>query len=260
MEEEEEEMGSPGFAVKPPRLLLLNLDPSMTDFLAQVDEVCPTGSTVTLFCPERPDSMPRMSRASLEWVEGDPNSPSQLQALGAHEYDAVICLQPGKGSEKDDSSLLLTLLSLEQAADAVGAKVPRVVGEVHSPDMVELIGSRWPELNKAWDFVLPNELCSGILVQFALQPELRSVYSELLQPDGKEIYLQPAQLYAPPKQAGKKRADPTFDALGLEARKRGEVAIGVHRAGEDRPVLNPPRREPMKLQQGDKLIVIGDAF
>ena len=40
-----------------------------------------------------------------------------------------------------------------------------------------------------WDFVLPNELCSGVLVQFALQPELRGIYSELLSPAGKEIVL-----------------------------------------------------------------------
>ena len=106
----------------------------------------------------------------------------------------MIVLQPGRGSEVDDTKLLVSLLALEQAAKAEGAPVPRVVGEMHSPSMLELVRSRWRATN--WDFVLPNELCSGILVQFALQPELKTIYTELLSSYGKEILLKPALPYA----------------------------------------------------------------
>ena len=66
-----------------------------------------------------------------------------LTAIRADNFDAVIYLQPGRGSEVDDSKLLLSLLALEKAAKAEGAGVPRVVGEMHSPAMLELIASRW---------------------------------------------------------------------------------------------------------------------
>ena len=182
--------------------------------------------------------------------------PISLLVVARGRYDAVICLQPGQGSEGDDSKLLYSLLALEQAARAQGAQTPRVVGELHSPSMRALIDSRWA--GNTWDFVLPNELCSGILVQFALQPELRSIYSELLQPEGKELFFRQASLYAPDGGEGKRGV--TFEQLAAGARERGEVAVGVHLAGEQRPVLNPPRDLRLKLGDGDKLVVIGDEF
>ena len=48
---------------------------------------------------------------------------------------------------------------------------PRIVGELGDPHMVALISQMWPTQVK--DLVLPNELGSGLLVQFALQPRLR---------------------------------------------------------------------------------------
>ena len=240
----------------PPKILFLNLDPSMNNMLAQIDEVAPKGSSITLFCPHEalPDNLPRMRRASLKHIEGDPTSPSELQDLGVQKYDAVICLQPGKGSESDDSKLLISLLALEQAARAEGAETPRVVGELHSPSMRELIDSRWSD-NK-WDFVLPNDLSAGILVQFALQPELKSIYTELLSPEGKELFFRPAYLYS----SHSDKRGVTFEQLSVGARERGEVAVGVHLAGEQRPMINPPRDFRLKLNDGDKLVVIGDEF
>ena len=66
----------------------------------------------------------------------------------------------------------------EAAAQEAAAKgdeaepiLPRVVGEVHSPSMLELVASRWP--GGVADFVLPTDFAAGILVQFALQPQVR---------------------------------------------------------------------------------------
>ena len=125
---------------------------------------------------------------------------------------------------------------------------------MHSPSMLDLVRSRWSATN--WDFVLPNELCSGILVQFSLQPELKTIYTELLSTFGKEILLKPALPYA----AGASGKGVSFAQLRASARERGEVVIGVHRAGEQQPVLNPPSDLRLKLQEGDRLVVLGDDF
>ena len=114
--------------------------------------------------------------------------------------------------------------------------------------------SPWPD-NK-WDFVLPNDLSAGILVQFALQPELKSIYTELLSPEGKELFFRPAYLYS----SHSDKRGVTFEQLSVGARERGEVAVGVHLAGEQRPMINPPRDLRLKLNDGDKLVVIGDEF
>ena len=51
-----------------------------------------------------------------------------------------------------------------------------------------------------------------------------------------------------------------FDELSAAARARGEIAIGVQRAGEKQPRLNPPRGMRLRLQHGDQLVLIGDAL
>jgi len=245
---------------KPPRILVLNIDPSMPDFIEQIDEVAPRGAAITIFCPEKPDKMPNMRRASVKYIHGDPSSPAELREVGAHQYDAVVLLQPGGGSDVDDSKLLITMLALKQAARADGAPVPRVVGEMHSPSMLSLLDSfEWPTRKR--DFVLPNELCAGTLVQFALQPELRAIYSELLSQEGKEIVLRAARDYAPPgAPSGDDTRGVTFEQLCLGAREKGEVAIGVHLRDAELPVLNPPRDLRIKLRDGDKLVILGEAF
>ena len=272
---------------KPPRILLLNVDWTMPDFIEQIDEVCrsstrtqqlqhppsspltplpsplqsqvaPKGASLTLFCPERPNNLPSMSRASMKYIRGDPSSVTDMKKIAAHKYDAVIYLQPGDGSDESDSKLLLSLLALQQSSRDEGTAMPRVVGEVHSPQMLDLIRSRWPE--NQWDFIQSNDLCSGILVQFALQPELRNVYSELLASEGKEIILRPARNYLDKPMSELKNKYVTFEQLGLGARAKGEVAVGVHLAGEASPILNPPRDLRLKLNDGDELVVLGQAF
>ena len=52
----------------------------------------------------------------------------------------------------------------------------------------------------------------------------------------------------------------TFEQLALGARAKGEVAVGVHLGGEASPILNPPRDLRLKLAEGDKLVVLGQAF
>ena len=92
-------------------------------------------------------------------------------------------------------------------------------------------------------------------MQFALQPSLRDVYSELLSSRGKELFFGAAAAYAP-----EHTKVISFGALAARAREVGEVAIGVHREGEERPLLNPPRDLELRLRPGDRLVLLGDSF
>jgi hypothetical protein len=62
--------------------------------------------------------------------------------------------------------------------------------------MADLIKSR--VTGRKTDLLLPCDLASGTLVQFALQPELKSIYSELLSPEGKEVRPPPFTPPPPP--------------------------------------------------------------
>ena len=90
-----------------------------------------------------------------------------------------------------------------------------------------------------------------------MQPQLKAVYNQLLQPDGPEFFLSPAEAYADLSVDGGKT---TFEALAAAARSRGEVAIGIYQASGDKPMLNPPRSLRLQLKPGDRLVVLGEAF
>ena len=48
----------------------------------------------------------------------------------------------------------------------------------------------------------------------------------------------------------------TFGEFCKRARARGEVAVGLQRAGESMPELNPS--QGTKVHEGDQLVVLGD--
>ena len=52
----------------------------------------------------------------------------------------------------------------------------------------------------------------------------------------------------------------SFADLSMRARARGEIAIGIYRNGEKAPELNPRKNRRLTLQEGDRLVVIGEAF
>ena len=97
----------------------------------------------------------------------------------------------------------------------------------------------------------PSRLGAGCLVQLALQPSLREVYTELLRREGKEILLRDASDYASDGETHL-----SFDVLSQRARARGEVAMGVQCGG--RTHLNPARGTKLRVGEGEQLIVLGE--
>jgi len=94
------------------------------------------------------------------------------------------------------------------------------------------------------------------ITQVSQQQILMEVYQELMNAGGVEIYLKPAQRYAP-------LGEPiTFGELMGAAQQRREIAIGVDRrpgdgvGGRREVLLNPPRDVAWCLGPRDRVIVI----
>ena len=104
------------------------------------------------------------------------------------------------------------------------------------------------------ELLLPNELASGVLVQFALQPSLKDVYTEFLRAEGREIFM------ADPAQYSEGEEEVSFGTLYTRARKHDEVCMGYLRAADARPVLNPDMGTRIKLGPGDRLVMLGEAY
>ena len=110
----------------------------------------------------------------------------------------------------------------------------------------------------AGDFIVSDRLISLLLTQVAENPVLIEVFSDLLAPDGSELYCKPATRYTEPGRAT------TFAALVDAAADRGESAIGYRhlgRTGDDGGfgiVLNPRKDAPVTLGRDDQVIVMAE--
>jgi hypothetical protein len=101
--------------------------------------------------------------------------------------------------------------------------------------------------------VVSEQMVSLLMTQIAENRQLESVFTDLFDPDGAEIYVRPAHYYL------REVAGHTFATLVDCARRRGEIAIG-YRAAEPVNghgiVLNPPKDQPMPLI--DRVIVLAN--
>ncbi len=96
-------------------------------------------------------------------------------------------------------------------------------------------------------------ILSHILAQVALRRELRVVLDELFTVGGAEIQFRDPSDYPLPGSVD-------FHLLERILADEGEIALGVFRQKADAQGrhlhLNPPRREYLDLQPGDRLVVL----
>ena len=109
------------------------------------------------------------------------------------------------------------------------------------------------------DFIVSERLISLLMSQVSEAPDLQTVFAQLFDPSGSEIYLRPAEQYVLPD------LSTPFSTVVAAASARGETAIGYRLiALADDPaaaygvVVNPPRSGEVRLGAGDRVIVLAD--
>jgi ion channel POLLUX/CASTOR len=114
-------------------------------------------------------------------------------------------------------------------------------------------------VTRADDFIVSNKLISLILSQIAENKELSSVFQNLFDPDGSEIYLKPINDYI------QLDRPVNFYTLLEAARRRGEVALGYRIKAEANNAdklhgvhLNPKKAEKVSFTDDDKIIVLAE--
>jgi hypothetical protein len=226
--------------------VLLGFNRTLPHLVREFDEILPRGSKLRVVCGEHGDCVeellhelaPRLAHVT---VECDARRPVDLARAGdaaVLDADSVVIL--GCADETDDNGdarALATLLWLRHTLRAQGRELRRVVTEVRDPRSAAHVRAL------SHDFVVSTDVVAMLLAQEALDPRVAPVYRELLSPDGIEVFLRPALLYAP--------AGATFGEVMAAARERGEVALGFYPHAPDAPGgalaaacptwLNPPR-------------------
>jgi voltage-gated potassium channel Kch len=236
----------------PERTLILGWNSRAVRIIEQLDIYVTSGSTVDIVT-DRTDADAlvaqlayRLRRLTVTVKDGDTRDRNVLESLDIVAYDNVIVLSNDLLEPlAADSRVLVTLLHLRDMLAKRG-KVGSIVSEMRDDRDRALA-----QLTRADDFVVSEQLVSLLMTQISENRHLESVFTDLFDPDGAEIYVRPASYYV------RAVAGITFATVVEAARRRNEVAIGYRMAepGESHGiVLNPDKTKPMPLI--DRLIVL----
>src|SRR5690606_12115923 len=178
---------------------------------------------------------------NVECKVTDTSHAAAMEALDAPSYDSIVVLgySDTMDSQQADTRTLITLLHLRRIAERAGVHVG-VVSE-----MTDVRNRELAEVTRADDFVVSNKLVSLMLAQASENEYLSSIFDDLLDEDGSEIYMRPVGDYVDLS------LPVSFYTIAEAARQRGETAIGYRRKregeGDDRNmggvVVNPPKSE-----------------
>ncbi len=181
-------------------------------------------------------------------IEADYMVEDELRRINPAGYDTIILLSSDRlaSGEEADARTMVGYLQLEDIlAEASGR--PQLIMELSDPDNRQLLYGHQSEM------LISPMILSHILAQVALRRELRVVLDELFTVGGAEIRFRDPEDYPLPASAD-------FHVLEKVLAAEGEVALGVFRATADARgrhlLMNPPRRQYLELQVGDRLVVL----
>ena len=165
-----------------------------------------------------------------------------------------------KAGAQSDARTILGYLLLHELMKA-GAQAPPVLVELTDVDNISLFE------NWRGEIIVSPVIVSHMLTRVILRRELRAVFDELFGSSGCEIEFRRVVDYgmasasAKSPGEGSTEVDYTFADLQRAADARGQIAIGIRRAGKERTPnggveLTPGRDQPLRLDEHDDLIVI----
>lgn len=250
-------------ARKPERTLLLDWNRRARMIVTELSRGMAPGSELVIaastpaFEREVAD-LPAPGRGvTLRHQSCDTSRPSALEALQPETFDRVIVLADTDVMSPDaaDTQTLVTLLHLRRIAETAGRHVS-VVSE-----MTDVRNRELAEVAQADDFVVSNKLVSMMLAQASETRHIADIFREILDDDGCEVYMRPAEEYVATGQPV------NFHTVIEAARARGEAAFGYCRwrpgtAGDGRRlagvVLNPAKSVAVTFEPGDKIVVLSE--
>lgn len=241
------------------RVLLLGWNDRATRVLYQLDQYVPPGSEAAVVA-RHPGAAPALGQLagqlhslSLNFKEDDSSDRAVLESLGIAGYDHVLVLC---GDDVDgqlaDSRTLVTLLHLRDMEQRSGNHFSIV------SEMADDRNRALAQITQADDFVVSEKLISLLTTMISENPELETVFANLFDSDGSEIYLKEAEFFV-------RLGEPiNFQTVVEAARWRGETALGYRVAARSHEpptfgvVLNPDKAAPLTLQPGDRVIVLAE--
>jgi ion channel POLLUX/CASTOR len=247
---------------KTERNLILGWNRKAEIIVREMDHYVENGSELTIVSefPETEESVKALvgeiKNMKVSFVLGDTTDRELLDNMNLPTYQHIILLCYGDNLEMQeaDSKTLMTLLHLRDIESNKGESYS-VVSE-----MLDIKNRALAEIAKADDFIVSDELAGLLLTQVAENKQLGTVFDDLFDADGSEIYLKPAGDYV---LVGD---NSNFYTVLESARLRNQTAIGYRIAADSNDStqsygihLNPLKSDSFKFSLDDKVIVLSES-
>lgn len=244
----------------PEKTLILGWNDNAHLIIHEIDNYVPQSSILTVVsdCVEDEDFQGTLSRVvnqKIELLKGDPKDRAILDDLMVKNYDHVIILS--NNSELDvqesDANTLVVLLQLRDIAEKLNCRFS-VVSE-----MMDFRNKKLAEVTKVNDFIVSEKLISLMLTQVSENKMINTVFEDLFDADGSELYIKKAAKYVVPGKTV------NYYTLVEAAKRKNELVIGYVIAAEQKDALknygiyiNPAKSTTVTLGEKDGLIVIAE--
>lgn len=161
----------------------------------------------------------------------------------------ILFANDGLSNSEKDSQTLLTLLHLRAIEETRGISLD-VISEIADVKNADII-----DLAKVDDFIISDLMANRMVAQISENRHLASVFEDLLDNGGSEIYLKPMEDYV------ELEVDVDFYAVTAAAISHNKIAIGYQvskQAHETLLKINPDKTKVLKFKKGDMVIVIAE--
>lgn len=244
----------------PEKTLILGWNDNAHLIIHEIDNYVPQESILTVVsdCVEDEDfqmALSQVANQKIELLKGDPKDRSILDKLMVKNYDHVIILSNNSALDvqESDANTLVVLLQLRDISEKLNCRFS-VVSE-----MMDFRNKKLAEVTKVNDFIVSEKLISLMLTQVSENKMINTVFEDLFDADGSELYIKKASRYIKPG------STVNYYTLVEAAKRRGEIVIGYVIAAEQKDAqkdygiyINPVKSTLVSLGEKDGLIVIAE--
>jgi Trk K+ transport system NAD-binding subunit len=245
----------------PKQALVLGWNRRARSVVSEFDKYLEAGSSMTVvssYDEHRADveaEARELTNLAVRFEHGDTTDRSTLERLRIEQYDhvMVLCYSDELDAQRADARTLVTLLHLREIASHTGGQFTIV------SEMLDEKDRQLAEVTQVDDVIVSDKVISLLLTQISENRHLASVFEDLFDADGSELYMRPAEHYL------KIGVPTTFRTLVESARRRGEVAIGFREcalagdASEQYGVrVNPAKTLEITPAEGDRVVVLAE--
>ncbi len=232
-------------------ICIIGINDMIDKIILELDNYFIKGSKVIVANSKIDDSLQELKNElkniTITTVECDTENRSNLEMLTQDNVNHVLLLSDNEfDDETCDSMTLFKLIHLRDIAEKRGIKFSI------TSEMRDVANQKLAEVTKANDLVVGSNIINLILSQISENRDLSTVFNEILNAEGSEIYIRKAEKYVA------LNTEMDFYDVTEVLRKQDAIAIGYKKQSGDSYdiIINPAKSQKVTFTQDDYIITL----